>query len=161
MATMAASAPLLAFGPPGWLAYAVIGVGGSIIVGALVHNAVRDDTRAVPITGTSTRECRGWSVRIHAQGIDCGGRTTSTIGAPAYQSTQPITIAEGIMTSNATWALLTRRQKTIRESAKTRLETYITRRPPVNTEKTFPATDPSGGKRYDIGNYGCSPNFLS
>lgn len=112
-------------------------------------------------TDTDTRTCdRPWTARVHAQGTDCGGTTGSTIGAPPLvKPTTPVTIAEGVLLSNTTFALLNRRQKAVRVQAKVRLERYIAAHPTLG-QRSFPASDRSGGKRYDMDNYGCTPNFL-
>lgn len=165
-AAAAPAAPLLGFGPPGWLAYGVIVVGGGAAAYLLYDAATATDTRTDAgtrtETGTATRSCnRPWTARVHAQGNDCGGTTGSTIGAPPLVKTQaPVTQAEGVGLSNATWALLSGRQQSIRRQAKARLEQYIRFYPPVNLPKSFPASDRSGGIRYDIDNYGCTPNFV-
>ncbi|GFE52387.1 hypothetical protein So717_41400 [Roseobacter cerasinus] len=59
--------------------------------------------------------------------------------------------------------MLNRRQRNVRTQAKARLESWIAARPPAGYlgEKTFPASDPSGGKRYDVDSYGPSPNFIA
>lgn len=166
LAATGPSAPLLGFGPAGWLAYGAIVVGGGI-AGYLLYDAATSNTQTHggtrTDTGTATRSCnRPWTARVHAQGTDCGGRTSSTIGAPPLIKPQaPITRVEGVAPSNATWAMLTGRQQAIRIQAKARLEQYIYSNPPVNVQRSFPATDRSGGKRYDIDNYGCTPNFVA
>jgi hypothetical protein len=165
-AAAAPAAPLLGFGPPGWVAYGVIVVGGGIAAYLLYDQVTGSDAPAVPQTDTrtdtQTRRCdRPWTARVHAQGTDCGGTTSSTIGAPPLVKTQaPVTKAEGIGLSNATWALLNRRQQEVRIDAKARLERYIQSSPPLG-QRSFPASDRSGGKRYDLDNYGCTPNFVT
>lgn len=161
------AAPLLAGGPPGWLAYGVIVVGGGIAGYLLYDELTDDDAPAVPNTTTNTdtqtRECdRPWTCRVHAQGTDCGGTTGSTIGAPPIiKPSAPVTIAEGLALSAATFAMLNRRQAAVRVQAKARADRYIQNRPPLNTQRSFPASDRRGGKRYDVDNYGCTPNFLA
>ncbi len=165
-AAAAPAAPLLGFGPPGWLAYGVIVVGGGVVGYLLYDELTDDDAPAVPqtetTTDTETRRCdRPWTARVHAQGTDCGGKTSSTIGAPPLVNAQrPITKVEGVGLSNATWARLNRRQQRVRAQAKVRLERYINSGPPTG-QRSFPASDRSGGKRYDIDNYGCTPNFVA
>ncbi len=154
----AAAAPLVVAGPPGWLVLGVIGVGGLIW-----YSKTRDQTTPVPATraDTQTKTCdRPWTAHVHAQGKDCGGLSTSTIGAPTLvKQHAPVTRAEGLALSNATWAMLNRNQQKIRAQSKVQLERYINSNPPRG-QKSFPASDRSGGKRYDVDNYGCSPNFL-
>lgn len=157
---VAAAAPLAGAGPPGWLALAVIGV-GSLIWYASTRDAAPVVSTPTTETDTQTKKCdRPWTARVHAQGNDCGGTSSSTIGAPPIiKSAAPITRAEGMALSNATWAILNKRQQAIRIQAKTQLERYINATPPLG-QRSFPATDRSGGKRLDIDNYGCTPNFV-
>ncbi|MBL3576397.1 hypothetical protein JMK10_19470 [Rhodovulum sulfidophilum] len=154
-----AALPLTFAGPPGWAVLGVVGLGT-----LLWYGATRERAPAVPRTetDTQTKTCdRPWTVRVHAQGNDCGGTSSSTIGAPPIVKTSaPVTRAEGIALSNATWALLNKRQQAIRVQSKTKLERYINSNPPLG-QRSFPASDRSGGKRMDIDNYGCSPNFLA
>jgi len=171
----ALTAPLAAGGPPGWVAWAVLGTVitvGTVLVGNEVYQASRAQPRTVPravpravprTDGCTTGNCpRRYGVRVHAQGVDCGGTSRSTIGLPALISPQPIPTVAGVAQSNGTWALLGRRQKRIRTGAKTALEAWVLSRPPMgwNNMKTFPATDPSGGKRYDIDSFGTTNNFI-
>ncbi|SDW34146.1 hypothetical protein SAMN04488001_0907 [Litoreibacter albidus] len=161
-------------GPPGWALWAIGGTiitVGTVLLGNEVYQATRAEPRAeprapaVPTTDTcATGNCpRPYSVRVHAQGMDCGGTSGSTIGAPAFVSTTPIPAATAIGLSQATWAMLGRRQRSIRTQAKVRLERYVLARPPAGYlgEKTFAASDPSGGKRYDVDSYGSTPNFIA
>lgn len=153
-----AAVPLTLAGPPGWAILAVVGVGG-----LLWYGATRERSTPVPATrtDTQTKTCdRPWTARVHAQGSDCGGTSSSTIGVPPIvKPAAPVTRAEGIGLSNATWALLNKRQQAIRVQSKAQLERYINSNPPLG-QRSFPASDRSGGKRMDIDNYGCSPNFL-
>lgn len=161
----APAAPLLALGPPGWLAYGVIVVGGGVLAYLVYDEITEDDAPAVPRTeadtDTQTRKCdRPWSVRVHAQGIECGGTTGSTIGAPPLVNLQrPITKIEGIALSNATFALLTRRQRKLRLLAKARLERHINRSSFLG-KISFTVKGATGGERYDVDSFGCTPNFV-
>lgn len=166
-------APAALGGPPGWIAWAVGGTVitvGTVLLGKEIYDATRADpvptTRAVPRTDTRTCEncARPYSITVHAQGTDCGGTTGSTISAPALVNPgAPFPAAAGVGLSGATWALLSRRQASVRTTAKARLETWILNRPPGGFlgQKTFPASDPSGGKRYDTDSYGPSPNYIT
>jgi len=171
----ALTAPLAAGGPPGWGAWAVLGTVitvGTVLVGNEVYQASRSRPRAVPraepravprTNECTTGNCRAYVVRVQAQGMDCGGTTGSTIAVPAINSPQPIPAAAAIGLSAGTWALLGRRQKSIRTQAKARLEAFVLSKPPGGYlgEKTFRASDPSGGKRYDVDSYGTSNNFIA
>jgi len=175
MSGYAIMAPAAAGGPPGWVLWAVGGTiitVGTVMLGNEVYQATRSEAEAVPRAPAVPRtdtcvsgNCpRSYSVRVHAQGRDCGGTTGSTIGAPPLVNNgAPIAAAAAIGLSQATWAMLSRRQRNVRIQAKTRLERWVAARPPSGYlgEKTFPASDPSGGKRYDIDSYGPSPNFIS
>lgn len=109
-------------------------------------------------------EARRFAVAVMAQGTDCGGKSSSTISSGAINKPVPITTAQGIAKSNATWALLDRSQKGIRERAKMKLEKFIRSGPPGGhppQQKTFPASDRRGGKRYDLDIFGSGPSFLA
>lgn len=153
--------PLLGFGPPGWVAWAVGGtvltvatvVAGEAVLKTMQSRTV-SDTKAVPITG-ARKECpkQRFVVRVQAQGIDCGGTSASTIAAPALVKPVPILVVEGLALSMQTWGLLSRTQKEIRTIAKGKADTYISRGPANGGyygKKTFPAADQRGGKRYDV-----------
>jgi hypothetical protein len=175
MAGYATLSPALAGGPPGWVLWAV---GGTVLtVGALwaTSKAVdmarsrvgeRAEPRVIP-RAVPCERCeppRPYAVRVHAQGRDCGGTSSSTIGAPPYTRIGvPITSGEGVALSAATWAILNRSQRSARTLAKARLDTWVLARPPGGFlgQKTFPASDPSGGKRYDVDSYGPSNNFVT
>lgn len=174
MSGYAIMAPAAVGGPPGWVLWAVGGTVitvGTVLLGKEVYDATRAEpvptTTAPAVPNTDTRVCttcpRPYSITVHAQGTDCGGTSASTIGAPAMVNQGvPFPAATGVVLSNVTWALLARRQKNIRTLAKVRLERYVLARPPAGYlgQKTFPATDPSGGKRYDTDSYGPSPNYV-
>ena len=173
--------PALAGGPPGWVVWAVGGTVltiGAIWAGSEVYEMSRAgprdrvEPRSVPRTRTCERagnrqdceESRRYTARVQAQGTDCGGTTKSTIGVPALTKTVPITVAEGLGLSTGTWALLSRSQRRVRADAKVRADEYISSGPSVGgrlREKSFPASDRSGGKRYDVDTYGSGPSFIS
>ncbi len=169
MSGYAILAPAALGGPPGWVIWAVGGTAitvGTIFLGKKVYDATQDRSRAVPRTDTDTcQNCkRPYSITVHAQGTDCGGTTASTIGAPALVSVGvPFPAAAGVALSNATWGLLTKSQKKVRTAAKVKMETWILNRPPGGFlgQKTFPASDPSGGKRYDTDSYGPDNNYIT
>lgn len=177
MGGYAVAAPLALGGPPGWVAWAVTGTVltvGAIWAGNEVYEATRDraEPTTAPTTGTvaqtDTRTCetcaRPYSVRVHAQGRDIGGTTRSTIGAPPLtQVGTPIPAAAGVALSQATWALLQRRQRQARAAAKASLDAFILARPPAGFtgQRSFYGPDRSGGKRYDVDSYGPGPNFIA
>lgn len=140
-APAAPAAPLLAFGPPGWAAYAVVVVGSIVVGGIIVHEMAKDDahttSRTTTKTDTARRTCNiPYTVRVHAQGSDIktgsnGGTSRATIGGiPAVHPSVPITVAEALVVSNATWLLLERKQAAIRIGAKTKLEKWVSNLPP-------------------------------
>jgi hypothetical protein len=181
MAGYATLAPALAAGPPGWVVWAVGGTAltiGVIWAGSEVVEMTRERTttrvepQAIPRTRdctstSSSRECgdpQRYTARVHAQGTDCGGTTGSTIGVPALTKTTPVTVAEGLVLSAGTWALLSRTQQGTRITAKARADDYIAKGPSVGGrlgQKSFPAADRRGGKRYDVDAFGTGPSFVS
>lgn len=168
-------APAAAGGPPGWILWAVGGTVitvGTILLGKEVLEATRADpvptTRAPAIPRTDGRVCetcaRPYSITVHAQGIDCGGTPSSTIGAPGLVNPSvPFPAASGVALSNVTWGMLARRQRDIRISAKARLERWILARPPGGFlgKQTFSVPGVQGGIRYDTDSYGISPNYIA
>ncbi|MCF0043636.1 hypothetical protein [Dyadobacter fanqingshengii] len=182
MAGYGALAPALAGGPPGWVIWAVGGTAltiGAIWAGTeLLENErevtiSRAEPRVIPkarqcAKGSSTQDCpnnKRYGARVHAQGVDCGGESGSTIGAPGISRyVFPVTVLEGITLSDVTWAMLTKSQKSIREIAKAKADAYIITGPASGGrlgKKTFPADDRSGGKRYDVDTFGDGPSFIS
>lgn len=122
-----------------------------------------------PIGPTCTEDCpddkkkRRYTVRVHAQGTDCGGKTGSTIGAPALTKTIPITVAEGLGVSEATQAMLNRTQLKIRERVIAQAHNYITTGPAQGGrfgQKSFVVTGVRGGIRYDVDCFGDGPSFV-
>jgi hypothetical protein len=73
----------------------------------------------------------------------------------------PVTVAEGLVLSSVTFALLQKRQAKKLAPAKAKLDAWISKLPPMSFlgPKTFRVT--GGGNRYDIDSYGCTPNFVS
>lgn len=177
MAGYATLAPALAAGPPGWVVWAV---GGTLItIGTIwaAKEVVEYETsrtttvilpRAITAPRTKTNDCgnkKRYSVRIHAQGTDCGGTPSSTIGAPAInQFGIPVAVAQGLVLSASTWMMLGSRQKKIRELAKAEIEVWMAAGPAVGGrplgKRSAYATDSSGGKRYDVDIFGDGPSFI-
>jgi hypothetical protein len=184
MSGYAAASPLLLGGPIGWIAYAVVGTAvtvGTIVLAKKAYDATRteesqDTTRSEPVPKTRDRAepkvdvkpceaCkRPYSITVHAQGTDCGGKSSSTIGPPALvRIGVPFAAAEGVALSEVTWGMLSKSQKKIRTDAKLKMQAWMLNRPPGGYlgQKTFPASDPSGGKRFDTDSYGPSPNYVT
>lgn len=181
MAGYATLSPALAGGPPGWVVWAVGGTLltiGAIWVGSEVYEMSRVRPRervephAVPRARTCERagvledckETRRYTARVHAQGTDCGGTSGSTIGVPALTKTVPITVVEGLGLSAGTWDMLSRSQRNVREDAKVRADEYISNGPSAGGrfgQRSFPASDRRGGKRYDVDCFGSGPSFVS
>src|SRR5579872_7411867 len=88
-------------GPWGTAAWIVVGGVLSIGMAAGVYELEKDRSSsrsvpradAVPIPKELTQKCKRYTVRVHAQGVDCGGTTRSTIGADALTQTVPIPVA--------------------------------------------------------------------
>jgi hypothetical protein len=167
MGGYAIMAPAALGGPPGWVVWAV---GGTILTvgGLFAAKKVYDATRPKAIPNTDADTCenckRPYSITVHAQGTDCGGTTGSTIGAPSLVSVGvPFPAAAGVALAEATWGVLTKTQKKVRTIAKAKMQVWILGRPPSGYlgQKTFMASDPSGGKRYDTDSYGPSPNYIT
>lgn len=169
MGTMVAGAPLLAGGPPGWVAYGLLGL-ATLAGGYLIYENSRSETASVPTTGTQTetgrKTCdRPWSVRIHAQGDVIGGRGGATLGAPPIVKTAaPVTVAEGLALSAATFALLGRRQRATLAPAKAQADAWIARLPPngyLGQRSFYGPGKQRENDRFDVDSYGCSPNFVA
>ena len=165
----AAAAPLVAFGPPGWVALGVITVGTA---GVMIWQATRNRSsdRAVPraeprAVPQPCQDCqRPWSVRVHAQGTDVGGTTGSTVGAPPIvKRSGPVTTGEGVGLAGATYALLTRRQQGNLAGAYERCLQFIRARPAnggfLGSRSFYGAS--RDNNRFDVDSYGPSPNFVS
>jgi len=107
---------------------------------------------------------RRYTVGIHAQGTDCGGKTSSTINAPAITQPVPVTAAEGLVLSAATQAKLNRSQLAVREEAIAKAHRYIITGPANGGrfgKKSFPVLGVKGGLRYDVDCHGDGPSFIS
>jgi len=158
-------------GPWGTVAWVVVGTGLTIAMGAgmakLEDELSKSRTRApaVPLSRTAECEkCKRYTARVHAQGKDCGGRTTSTIGVPALVKSIPVTVAEGLLLSKGTQGLLNRSQLEIRVNVIVQAEKYIMDGPKVGgrlREKSFVVRGVRGGIRYDVDTYGDGPSFVS
>ena len=168
MGTMVAGAPLLAGGPPGWIAYGILGI-ATLAGGYLIYENTRSEPVNVPTTGSQTdtgrKTCdRPWSVRIHAQGNIIGGRGGATLGAPPVVKTvAPVTVAEGLVLSAATFALLNRGQARALSSAQAQANAWISKRPPggfLGQKSFYGIGGYRGNDRFDVDSYGCSHNFI-
>lgn len=172
MAGFAATWELNFAGPWGTVAWVVTGA-ALTIAGAVAIEKVedrsrsQDQTRAVPQSITKNPECQDckrYGVRIQAQGIDCGGRTSSTIGAPGISQSSPVTVAQGLALSAATQAMLTKGQLKIRLGAIAKAHNYITTGPENGGRfglKSFPVLGVRGGIRYDVDCFGDGNSFVS
>ena len=89
-------------GPWGTAAWLVAGTALTIGMAGGVYKlekpreqtATSDDVAAIP--KTAEEPCKRYTVRVHAQGTDCGGTTASTIGAPAITQPTPVTVEQGL-----------------------------------------------------------------
>lgn len=85
-------------GPWGTAAWIIVGGVLTLGAGAGVMELARsrEESRAQPRVDAIPKEaerepCKRYTVRVHAQGKDCGGTTASTIGVPALTQPFPIT----------------------------------------------------------------------
>lgn len=172
MAGYVVTAPLNLAGPWGTVAWIVAGT--VVTVGAAVglvklEESIRADSRAkdiaIPHTGTrtETKKCDVYSVRVHAQGVDCGGTSSSTIGAPALVKPVPISVAEALLLSAATQVLLNRTQRKDRTIEIAKAENYIRRGPGGGGyygPKSYLNFKLRGGIRYDVDCLGCGRSLI-
>lgn len=158
----AAAAPALAFGPPGWVVFAVAVV-ATAAVGVMAYERGRTRTRerAEPRAEDVPRvPCpRPWSVRVHAQGTDIGGTSGATIGAPPIVQTSPISKAQGAALAGATFALLTSRQQSNLALAYGKCVAFIESCPGFLGSRSFYGRS-RDNNRFDVDSYGISPNFV-
>lgn len=150
MATAAPASPLLAFGPPGWVAFGVIVV-GTTAAAIYAANRSAEDTfpRSIPYTGTRTcTKCpelhRG---RFQAQG---GGLERSV----AWGQPTPPTVAQGLTMVSALYGSLSRTEQKDRATAYAQLIRWISKRPPggvyAEFKDSFPKPALRGGIRMDV-----------
>ncbi|WP_133511551.1 hypothetical protein [Candidatus Thiosymbion oneisti] len=159
-----AAAPALAAGPPGWAVFGVVAVGTAAY--GLAMSSSRHQTKSASQTKDATH-CRGkcrdnkWSARVHAQGKIIGGTTKSTVGAPAIFKQSPVTVAEGIGRAEATFGMLTRRQKKELQIAYEGCKRFIESCPLKGFlgKKSSYGENRKGGNRIDVDSYGPSENF--
>ena len=114
-----------------------------------------------PLTKDAPKPKR-YTVRVHAQGEDCGGTTGSTIGAPALTLPMPVPVADGLRLSAETQGLLNRRQLNVRSQVIAKAEDYIRRGPTEGGRfgpKSFVVRKVRGGLRYDVDCFGDGPSF--
>lgn len=180
MAAIAAS-PALAFGPPGWVVFAlavvatvavagVVGVGGAALVNQ-AQNQSKAQSEAKPgvivqcpaSTSEATKEKkqkRPWSIRVHAQGTDIGGTTGSTVGAPPIVQMSPILVAQGVALAAATFALLTARQQNNLQLAYAKCVNFIQTCGGFLGSKSFYGRS-RDNNRFDLDSYGPSNNLVA
>lgn len=172
MVGYAATAPLNLAGPWGTLAWVVVGTGATILTAAGLLKLSeeveksRETERAVPraIPKTDTEQCKRYTARVHAQGMDCGGTTASTIGVPAITQCVPVLVAQGLAMSMGTKALLAKRQLKTRMTAIAKAEAYIESGPASGGRfgmKSFVVLGVAGGIRYDVDCFGDGPSFVA
>lgn len=171
MGGYAVAAPLNAAGPWGTVAWVIVGTGLTIAAAAglmeLSKSRETSTTTSTTTTATKTKTetCRQYyAVRIHAQGVDCGGTSSSTIGAPPVIQTIPVLVVQGLALSLATRALLTRTQLKNRTLEIPKAEAYIVRGPTRGGyygPKSFVNPLLRGGIRYDVDCYGCGNSFVA
>lgn len=172
MAGYAATAPLNLAGPWGTAAWIVAGTAltaaaafGLVKLEEKVREDARAGDRAVPrvVPKPETKKCESYGVRVQAQGTDCGGLPSSTIGAPGLTKPVPISVAEALGLSAVTKAMLTRTQLKNRAAEIVKAESYIVRGPGVGGylgKKTFQNFKLPGGIRYDVDCFGCGNSLV-
>jgi len=164
MGAVVAAAPVLAAGPLGWAVFRVAALG--TVAYGLAMSPSRSQTKSPSRTKEASRTMKewedNWSVRIHAQGRIIGGTSKSTIGAPAILKWSPVTVAEGIGRTEATFGMLTRSQKKELLLAYERCKRFTASRPSKGGflgKETFPKPRRKGGNRIDLDSFGPSENF--
>ena len=164
-----AAAPVLVFGPPGWVVFG-LAVAGTAIAGAWVVSQSSSRPATSTSTPTATKDAcitkcepkRPWAVRVHAQGTDMGGTSGSTLGAPPLvQTSGPISVAQGIELASATYALLARRPSVNLAAAYEKCVAFIGSHRPYGWlgQRSFYGLK-GGNNRFDVDSYGPGPNFL-
>lgn len=169
MGTLVAGAPLLAGGPPGWLAYGLLAVGTVVVGGAVYMSQPRTSERSRVSDRTTARPadcvpCRQWTVRTHAQGTDMGGTSGSTLGAPPITLTVPIPALTGAANAQSTYAMLDNTQRRVRTEAFAKALRWLSERPAnggFRGQKSFEVSGVRGGLRFDIDSFGPSNNFVT
>ncbi|RKH11639.1 hypothetical protein D7V97_10655 [Corallococcus sp. CA053C] len=150
MAAVAPAAPLLAFGPPGWIAFGIVVVGTTVAAVYVANEAAeRTFPRTIADTDTKTRtKCpedhRG---RVQAQG---GGLEKSL----PWMQPMPPPAAQGVALAGAVYAMLTKREKEERATAFAQLTRWVLARPPAGVsavvKMSFPKPALRGGIRMDV-----------
>jgi hypothetical protein len=172
MAGWAATWELNGLGPWGTAAWLVVGavvtVGGALVVEKTWDKSdTKDQAPAIPQAIPKTAECQDckrYTVRVQAQGTDCGGTTSSTIGMPAITQPMPVTVTQGLALSQGTQAMLGRSQLKRRVGVIAKAHKYITDGPTSGGRfgaKSFVVYGLRGGIRYDVDCFGDGPSFVS
>ena len=159
VAVMGPATPLLGFGPPGWIAYGVLGVAAVGVTGYGVYQAwnaadtsfpdsrTGAQTRTRTATRTCTEDCEIHRGRVQAQG---NGLERSI---PWGQPTPP-TVAQGVGMLNSLYGLLSRSEQGERELALAQAIRWVQGRPPAGVyavvKMSFPRPALRGGVRMDI-----------
>ena len=163
---LAETAPALEAGPPGWVAWAGLGIITGVGVGIMYMASSKTETKTNTKVKTDTQTCEPpWAEHVHAQGIDIGGTTKSTIGAPTVESCiAPIPVLEGIASAHATNAMLTEYQAKNRKEQLPKLLKWLSNLPANGGflgKHSFPNNKIPGGIRFDLDSFGRSNNFIS
>jgi hypothetical protein len=162
----AAAAPALLLGPPGWVVFAVAVAATAVTAVALTQSWSPSESRTQSRTRDVVLEdCappRPWSVRVHAQGTQVGGTSSSTIGAPPLVQQSPIVVDQGVGLAAATFALLAARVQKNLQAAHAKCIQFIGARPPGGFlgSKSFYGLS-RDNNRFDLDSYGPSPNFVA
>jgi len=154
MATMAPTAPLLAFGPPGWIAWGALAVGSIALTAIAVNEASKSadktfakDAAVTAATAVATCVAVQHRGRVQAQG---NGLERSI---PWMQPVPP-TVAQGLAWLAALRASLSPSERAERERAFEQAEAWVRARPPGGVyaivKKSFPNPPLKGGVRVDI-----------
>ena len=160
---LAKTAPALEAGPPGWVAWAGLGIITG--VGIMYMSSSKTETKTNTKVKTDTQTCKPpWAEHVHAQGTDIGGTTESTLGAPTKTScSAPMLVSDGIASANETNAMLTKNQANNRKEQLPKLIKWVSKLPNNGGflgQKPFENIKIPGGIRFDLDSYGPSNNFI-
>ncbi|MFL5358507.1 hypothetical protein [Archangium sp.] len=150
MATLAPTAPLLAFGPPGWLAYGVLAIGATAATIYMANEAAEHTfsrSKAEADTRTRTKCPEDHRGRFQAQG---GGLEKSI----PWMQPLPPPVAEGLALATALYSSLSRAEQKERATGYAQLTRWVASRPPAGVaavvKMSFPKPALRGGIRMDV-----------